>query len=174
MQSKFKTFDICQIAFGAVVISICAWIMIPTAVPFTLQTFGIFTVLKLLGGKKGFFSVLLYLIMGTVGLPVFSGFTGGPGVLVSVTGGYLIGFLLMAAIYWFLLSNFNCKDNIALAIGLVICYVFGSLWLAVIYGGVNMFAKALYVGVLPFIVPDVIKMIFAHTVAKMFRKHMRF
>lgn len=177
MKSKSNALDICQIAMGAIIITICAWIMIPTAVPFTLQTFGIFTVLLIFGGKKGFLSVCLYILMGLIGIPVFSGFAAGPAVFMSVTGGYLIGFVLMALFYWFLSACISGKKHIrivALIIGLVLCYLFGSVWLASIYGGPEMFYKALTVGVIPFIIPDIVKLVLAVTVSKMISKHMRF
>lgn len=177
MSRNSRALDICQIAMGAVIITICAWIMLPTAVPFTLQTFGIFTVLLVFGGKKGFFSVCLYFFMGIIGLPVFTGFAAGPGVLLSVTGGYLIGFILMALLYWIFscfISNKEKAKIVALVIGLILCYIFGSVWLAFLYGGPEMFYKAFMVGVVPFIVPDAVKLLTALMVSKMIRKHIRF
>lgn len=76
--------------------AICAWISIPTAVPFTLQTFAVFLVTGLLGLKCGTLSVLVYLLLGAVGLPVFTGFKGGIGALLGTTGGYLVGFVFIA------------------------------------------------------------------------------
>lgn len=177
MKSRSKAADICQIAMGAIIITVCAWIMIPTAVPFTLQTFGIFMVLLLFGGKKGFISVCLYILMGLIGVPVFSGFAAGPAVLVSVTGGYIIGFVVMTLFYWFLCSCISRKKNIkiiALVMGLVLCYMFGSIWLSFVYGGPNMFYKSLVVGVLPFVIPDIVKLLVAIAASKMISKHMRF
>ena len=73
---KFSTRDLCFCAIGAALIAVCAWISIPADVPFTLQTFAIFTVCGLLGGKRGTVSVLVYLLLGAVGAPVFAGFRG--------------------------------------------------------------------------------------------------
>ena len=64
---KFSTRDLCFCAIGAALIAVCAWISIPADVPFTLQTFAIFTVCGLLGGKRGTVSVLVYLLLGAVG-----------------------------------------------------------------------------------------------------------
>lgn len=177
MRNKSRALDICQIAMGAIVITLCAWITIPTAVPFTLQTLGIFTVLQLFGGRKGFLSICLYILMGVIGLPVFSGFAGGPAVLLNVTGGYLIGFLIMALVYRIftrLIKNKRSLEIVALVIGLLICYVCGSIWLAYIYGGPEMLRKAFSVGVLPFILPDIIKLVLSRTIAKLVGKHIRF
>ena len=80
---KINTKDMVRIALFAVVIAICSWLSIPAAVPFTLQTFGIFLTVAVLGGKRGTMAVTLYLLMGIVGIPVFAGFTGGVGRLFS-------------------------------------------------------------------------------------------
>ena len=93
---KFSTRDLCFCAIGAALIAVCAWISIPAEVPFTLQTFAIFAVCGLLGGRRGTVSVLVYLLLGAVGLPVFSGFRGGLGALLGTTGGYILGFLALA------------------------------------------------------------------------------
>ena len=95
---KFSTRDLCFCAIGAALIAVCAWISIPADVPFTLQTFAIFTVCGLLGGRRGTVSVLVYLLLGAVGAPVFAGFRGGFASLIGTTGGYLVGFILLALI----------------------------------------------------------------------------
>ena len=83
--TKMKTLDMAYIGLFAVVIAICSWISIPTVVPFTLQTFAVFLAVAVLGGKRGTLSVIVYVLLGAVGLPVFSGFKGGIGVLLNTT-----------------------------------------------------------------------------------------
>ena len=95
-----KTRDIAYIAFFAVVIAVCSWISIPTVVPFTLQTFAVFLTMGVLGGKRGTLAVLVYILMGTLGIPVFSGFTGGIGIIAGTTGGYIVGFIFSALLMW--------------------------------------------------------------------------
>ena len=95
-----KTLNLVYIALAAVLITLCSWIQIPTVVPFTMQTFAIFCVLSLLGGRRGTAAILLYLILGTAGLPVFAQFTSGPGILLGTTGGYLTGFLFLGLFSW--------------------------------------------------------------------------
>ena len=91
--NTLKTRDLTLIALFAALIAICAWLTVPMPdVPFTMQTFGVFAALLLLGGKRGTLSILLYLLLGAAGLPVFSGFRGGIGSLLGTTGGYLVGF----------------------------------------------------------------------------------
>ena len=149
-----------QIALFAAIIAICSWIQIPLTVPFTLQTFAVFCTLGILGGKNGTISVLLYIILGAVGVPVFAGFSGGVGVLLGTTGGYIIGFLFTALLYWVITHFFGDKLPvmiIAMALGLVVCYAFGTAWFMLVYarttGAVGLMT-ALGWCVFPFILPD--------------------
>ena len=87
VKHPMKTRDVAYIGMFAALMAICSWISIPTTVPFTLQTMGVFTAVGLLGGKRGTTAVLVYILMGAIGLPVFSGFTGGMGILFGSTGG---------------------------------------------------------------------------------------
>ena len=74
---KLKTIDLTLCGIFAALLAICAWITIPfAAVPFTLQTFCVFAALGLLGGKRGTIAIAVYLLLGAVGVPVFSGFQG--------------------------------------------------------------------------------------------------
>ena len=84
---KSKAYDLVLIALFAALMALCAWVTVPYAVPFTMQTFGVFLALLLLGGKRGTICMAVYLLLGAVGLPVFSGFRGGVGALVGSTGG---------------------------------------------------------------------------------------
>ena len=92
--------NLVYMALGAVLIALCSWITIPTAVPFTMQTFAVFFILSALGGKQGTVTILVYIALGAVGIPVFSQFGAGPGVLLGNTGCYILGFLAMGIFYW--------------------------------------------------------------------------
>ena len=126
MTNKFKTIDMVYIAVFAVLIAICSWISIPTTVPFTLQTFAVFLAVGVLGGKRGSLSVLIYILLGAVGIPVFAGFSGGFGVLLGQTGGYIVGFLFSALLMYIvplftlliatLLSNYISENELIRAI----------------------------------------------------------
>lgn len=161
----------------AVLIAVCSWLSIPSAVPFTMQTFGVCLTLLLLGGKGGTAAVLVYLFMGTIGLPVFHGFTGGLGVLMSPSGGFLLGFAAMAGAYWIIThvsKNKPFSKAVGIAAGMTVCYFAGTLWFAVLYtegtGTVNVGA-VLGVCVLPFIVPDMIKILLAFYLTKRIHRH---
>lgn len=161
---RFSSLDLVYIALAAALISICSWISIPTVVPFTLQTFAIFCILSLLGGRRGTLAILLYLILGAVGLPVFSRFTAGPGVLFGNTGGYLLGFLLTGLCYWLMISLLGKKlwvEIIACLIGMFLYYAFGTAWFMIVYArtsGAIGLKTALSLCVLPFLIPDLIKL----------------
>ena len=100
VSTRENTRDMIYIAMFAIIIAICSWISVPATVPFTLQTFGVFVTVGVLGGKRGSLSVLVYLLLGVIGVPVFAGFSGGLGVLLGSTGGYIIGLLFSALIMW--------------------------------------------------------------------------
>ena len=170
---KLKVLDMAYIAIGAVLIAICSWINIPTQVPFTLQTFAVFFVLMLLGGERGTISIIIYILLGAVGVPVFAGFSAGIGILFGNTGGYILGFIFIGLIYILFTRVFKMKNIffkvLALVIGLAICYAFGSIWFMHIYirdsGEVGLFAVLGWC-VFPFIIPDLIKMALAVIIAK--------
>ena len=133
---KFSTRDLCFCAIGAALIAVCAWISIPADVPFTLQTFAIFAVCGLLGGKRGTVSVLVYLLLGAVGAPVFAGFRGGFAALIGTTGGYLVGFILLALIIAFAQARWGLGQWVfvlSAAVGLLVCYAFGTAWFLIVY-----------------------------------------
>ena len=84
---RSKTYDMVYIAVFAVLMAICSWISIPATVPFTLQTFAVFLTVGVLGGKRGSMAVLIYILLGAIGIPVFAGFYGGVVPLLGNTGG---------------------------------------------------------------------------------------
>ncbi|MCR4748603.1 MAG: biotin transporter BioY [Lachnospiraceae bacterium] len=178
-RQNLKTLNLVYIAIGAALIVICSWISIPTAVPFTLQTFAVFLLLLLLGGKRGTLSVIVYILLGLVGLPVFAGFSGGPGVLLGSTGGYIIGFIFMGLIHICaskFFENNSLAEVISLIIGLIVCYAFGSVWFMYIYmrdTGEVGFVTVLLWCVIPFIVPDLIKLALAFLISKRVKRYIK-
>lgn len=150
----------------AALIAVCAWLSVPVGqIAVTMQTFGVFLTLLLMGGKKGTLACGVYLLLGAVGLPVFSGFQGGPGVLLGPTGGYLLGFLLLALCYWLLQKKLGQLP--ALLLGLLLCYGCGTAWFYWMYGG-GLWAVLMNC-VIPYLIPDGIKLLLAVTVRKRLR-----
>lgn len=146
---------------------ICAWLSVPLGdMAFTMQTFGIFLALLCLGGKWGTVSILIYLLLGAAGIPVFSGFRGGIGALAGVTGGYLWGFLLSGLTYWALERWGKC---LAAAAALAVCYLCGSLWFLFWSGG--GLGWILLRCVVPYILPDTLKLVLAFRLSRRFPKN---
>ena len=175
--SKSKTYDLVYIGVFAVLMAVCSWISIPTAVPFTLQTFGVFMAVGVLGGKKGTASVGLYLLLGVLGVPVFAGMTGGIGVLLGTTGGYIIGFFFSALVMWAmekLPGKRSVIQVISMIIGLLVCYTFGTLWFMMVYmknqGAVGLMTVLGWC-VIPFIIPDILKIVLAYGLSRMLKKY---
>lgn len=170
-----KTKDITYIAISAALIAICSWVSIPFPVPVTLQTLGVFLVVGLIGGKRGFLAVLIYILAGAVGVPVFSGFKGGLAVLFGSTGGYIIGFLFAAGVIWIATHFFGQRTAVlavSMSIGLIICYITGTLWfmLVILRSAEPMsFAAVIGKSVLPFIIPDIIKIFIALRLIKVLK-----
>ena len=163
MANSSKVLSLTYMALGAALITICSWITIPTTIPFTLQTFAVCLMAGLLGPARGTLSLLVFLFMGMVGLPVFSGFKGGIGSLLGTTGGYLIGFIFTALIVGYLTEKTGNKPVITALVmifGIAVCYVFGTAWFMFVYvRGTGPVGLGTVMGwcVLPFIIPDIIK-----------------
>lgn len=176
---KSKAYDLVLIALFAALMALCAWVTIPYAVPFTMQTFGVFLALLLLGGKRGTICMAVYLLLGAVGLPVFSGFRGGVGALVGSTGGYLVGFIVSALLMW-ALSGFARKSRwtlaASMALSLAACYAFGTAWFVIVSvraGKAMTVGAALSMCVLPYIVPDAAKLWLACVLARRLKKFVK-
>ena len=97
-KNRNKILSIVYIGVSAALIAICSWIQIPLTVPITLQTMGVCLVSGLLGLKRGTLATLVYIVLGAIGIPVFAGFSGGMGVILGSTGGYIVGFIFTALI----------------------------------------------------------------------------
>ena len=164
-----------MIAQCAAVMAVCSWIAIPAAVPFTMQTFGVFLTVGLLGGRNGTVSVLVYLLLGAAGLPVFSGFTGGIGHMLGPTGGYMVGFVFSALIMWLFERVFGRNRKIlvlSMIAGILVCYAFGTAWFMILYtkesGSIGLLT-ALTWCVFPYMIPDALKILLAADLTRRLR-----
>lgn len=143
-------------------------------VPISFTNLAIYLTVYVLGMKAGTISYLVYLLVGFAGLPVFSGFTGGVGKLAGPTGGYLVGFIFMVVIAGWMIDHFQGKYMIhvlGMVIGTMVCYVFGTIWLAGQLG--ISFTAGLGVGVIPYLPGDAAKIILAVLVGPKLRKEIR-
>ncbi|MDO4466758.1 MAG: biotin transporter BioY [Bacillota bacterium] len=170
-----NTKDMAYISIFSIFIALCSWISIPTTIPFTLQTFGVFITCLVLGGKKGTLSILLYILLGCIGIPVFANFSSGFGVLLGSTGGYIIGFLATGLIMWFF-ERYSSKPWVvwlSMILGLIACYAIGTVWFMVVYAkntGAIGLMSVLGWCVFPFIIPDFIKIVLAKVLANRLEK----
>lgn len=127
-------------------------------VPISLTNFAVYIAVYLLGTKRGMISYTIYMLIGLVGLPVFSNFSAGPAKFFGPTGGYIIGFLFMALVAGLFVNNSKNKfvmHVVGMILGTIVCYAFGTAWLA--YQAGMTFKAALMAGVIPFIPGDLVK-----------------
>lgn len=175
-KSKRTVLSIAYTALGAALMAVCAWVTVPFTVPFTLQTFAVFASAGILGWKRGVASVLIYMAIGVLGAPVFSGFRAGPGVLLGTTGGYIVGFVFTALIVGLAVDKLGAKLPmliISMVLGLAVCYLFGTVWFVQVYArkvGEMGFASALMTCVVPYLAPDAAKIAVAALIVPRLRK----
>lgn len=180
--SSLSVIDIALIPLFSAIIALCAWITVPIpGIPFTMQVFGVFASLAVLGAKKGLISIIVYILLGAVGVPVFSGFNGGIGVLLGATGGYIIGFMVSAGAYLLLTQIIKNESRTAMFLKMacshVFCYLFGSVWYLIFYtkntGHIGFFS-VLMACVIPYIIPDLAKIALAVFLGGEVKKRVKF
>ena len=178
---KFRAKDMAYIAVFTALLAVCAWISVPMpwGVSYTLQTMGVFLAVGVLGGKRGTLAVLVYLLLGAVGVPVFSGFRGGAAALLGTTGGYIAGFLFSALVMWVMERLLGKKLTVlalSMVVGLAVCYAFGTAWYMVVYtqaSGPVALGTVLGWCVTPFILPDLVKIALALLLTARLRPHVK-
>lgn len=174
---KGKTATLALIGLMAAITCIIGPFSIPlpfNLVPISLTNLVICFTMYILGMKKGTISYCIYLLLGLVGLPVFSGFTGGAGKLLGPTGGYLIGFIFLALISGFFIDKWGNNMLLCMTgmiVGEAVMYLFGTAWLA--YQAHMSFGAALWAGVIPFLPGDFIKIVLAMIVGPQIRNRLK-
>ena len=145
-------------------IAVCSWITVPIIpeIPFTMQTFAVFFALEFVGGKRGAVSTFVYIALGAVGAPVFSGFRGGLGHLAGPTGGYIVGFLASCAVFWVFEKRMEKRAILhicVLALSMIACYALGTAWFMI--QTKLPLGASLVKCVIPYIAPDAVKIALA-------------
>lgn len=173
-----KTAALTQSGLLIAIMAVCSWISIPlpgTGVPINLATFAVILTGLLLGSRKGASATAVFLLLGAVGIPVFAGFTGGLGILAGPTGGYLIGYVFLAAFAGLASPIGHVRSTkryiLAVIAGEAVLYLLGTLWFIHLTG--TGFAAAMAACVIPFIPGDVAKMILAWILACRLAKFLR-
>lgn len=158
-KSRISVKDMAFVAMFAALIAVCSMISIPIGeVPVTLQTFGVCLAAAMLGRRRGILSVLIYILLGAVGVPVFAGFKGGFGVLAGPTGGYIAGFLLTALIIGTAADKWGRKAlplTLSMVLGVLLCYAVGTAWFMIVTK--MHLGESLLLCVVPFLIPDGVK-----------------
>lgn len=142
-----------------------------STVPISGATFAVYLCAGLLGTKLGVLSVLIYILLGFIGIPVFAGWSSGPGVVFGPAGGYVIGYLVIAAFVGIFVEKYGNKLRtmvLGMALGTIGCYTIGTIWM-----GLQLqldIKAALLAGVIPFIPGDIVKIVMASAILIPVRK----
>ncbi len=184
MQKKNVTKNICHIGLFVAILFISAWLSfkMPGGISVSLQTFSIFLACGVLGLRKGFLCVFSYVLLGFFGLPAFTGFSGGPGVFMTPSGGYIVGFLFSALFAGAFSDLSKHRDGKARMrwlmfgyfLGLLVCYFFGTVWFVYYCQEAHRYmtvGSALLICVAPYFLPDLIKIFFSAYVTVKMEKH---
>lgn len=183
-KSKYSVEGMCRTAIFTAVLAVLAQISIPMAggVPVTLQTFAVVLSGIVLGGRGGAMACIVYLVLGLVGVPVFSGFKGGPGVLLGPTGGFIISFPVMA--YFAGMASNRAVRSVSggtvfwskvflagLMPGMIFNYAAGAVWFDLVTGSGIMAAVTACIA--PFVINDLIKLTAAGITGIILRKRLK-
>lgn len=185
---KTTTLDICYMALFVAIITICSWISFPVgALKYTLQVLGVLLCGGLLGWKRGTAAVFVYILLGAVGVPVFSNFTSG--LFASPTSGYIVGFLFTALVTGLGYKTEYKSENkvkayfINLAVhvgfmvlGVALCYAFGTAWFLIFkLTGDNAVSIGYAIGVcvVPYLWFDAIKILLAAVLIDRLKKFVK-
>jgi biotin transport system substrate-specific component len=172
---KITTKNIILGSLFAALTAIFSQISIPltfTPVPINLATVAVFIAGGLLGAKLGAISQLVYVIIGAIGVPVFANFTGGFGIVVGPTGGYIAGYIIAAIIVGVIvkkLGNSIYSYIVSMGVGIIGCYFIGTAWF--MYLTQSGLIEALLMCVVPFLIGDILKIILSALLVKKLKKY---
>lgn len=172
-KERNKVYPLAMTAVMTAVTCVLAPMAIPIGpVPISFTNLAIYISLYTLGWKRGTLSYLVYVLIGAVGVPVFSGFSGGLGKLFGPTGGYIIGFIPMAVLAGLVIDKYRNRgvQMAAMIVGTAVCYAFGTAWFCVVMD--STVSAALAMCVFPFIPGDLAKMVIAMLVGPMIRSRL--
>ena len=174
-KGPFSVYNLVLIAIFVVLITVCTWITIPVgSIPFTLQTFAVFVTGGLLGAKRGTIAVIVYILLGIIGVPVFSAFSSGivkfiPNTETGMTGGYIVGFVFTTIIIGIFKNIASGKDTkrkalfmgAGMVVGDIVCLAFGTIWFWLFNPMHLGLVASIASCVVPFIIPEIVKIIVA-------------
>lgn len=170
MNKKIK--DIAIISVAAAMICVVSPVSIPIGdIPISLATFIIYLIAAIIGPKKGTISAFVYILVGIIGVPVFSNYRAGISVIVGVTGGYIVGYIPLALLTGIFI--YKCKGKIwmypiGMILGTIVCYFIGTVWY--MFNTNNNLISSLLVCVVPFLLFDLIKIVLSSVLAYLMNK----
>ena len=171
-EKKFTVYQLCFMALMAAVTCILAPLSIPIGpIPISLTNLVVYFTVYVIGLKAGTCSYCLYVLLGVVGLPVFSGYVGGPAKIAGPTGGYIVGYIVCAWVTGIIVKYTKGKIYqiaLAMVVGVALCYVLGTIWFMILSG--NPLKVSLGFCVFPFLPGDAIKIILASTISAKLRQ----
>lgn len=172
--SRITTKAVIATGMFAAILSVLSIIQIPmpTGVPITLQTFAVAFCGYVLGWRRGGAAALIYLVIGAVGVPVYAGMTSGPGMLFGATGGFIFGFVPMAALCGLGMGKgFRGKPLVLGISGLFLCHLLGALQFGLVTG--NGILESLLIASVPYLIKDVLSVAGAWIAAAAVRRALR-
>ena len=173
--SRGKIYTMSMIAVMTAVTCVLAPMAIPlpfSPVPISLTNLVLYFSAYLLGWKRASVSYIVYMLIGMVGVPVFSGFAGGLGKLAGPTGGYIVGFLPMVAIAGLVIEGTHNRllQILGMILGTAVCYALGTAWFC--FSMDTQVRAALGLCVIPYLPGDFLKMLAAMAVGPMIRSRL--
>lgn len=179
MEKKFFTVqNMTLMAVFVALMAVCSWISLTFGqITFTLQTFAVFVTVGLLGTKRGTLSVVVYILLGAVGVPVFAGFSGGLATIAGYLGGFIIGFIPEALIIGLATELIKTKNEaakiavlaVSMFIGDAVCFLLGGIWFKHVLSVDWKYTFAMSMA--PYIIPDLVKIILATIIVNRVKKY---
>ncbi len=170
MSNKYsKTSQLIYVAFGVALLTVCGWISVPSPIPFTLQILGVFVLSGVLGAKLSLLCILCHILLGLIGLPVFSSFKNGSAAIFSPTGGYILGFVLASLIVGFSAQRIGRKSLpliLSMTAAILVCYSCEFVWFKLLYAQSERGVDILKILVLPFLPADICKVMVSSYLVK--------
>jgi len=162
-KEKNLLLDVFMVLFSVVFLALMANIRVPLwPVPITMQTFGVFLIAFFFGSRKGFLSIMAYVLAGVVGFGVFAGYKSGMAAIMGPTGGYIVGFLGAAFVVGYMIEKGYGRTKksvlLCMVVGNLVIYLFGIIGLRLFFADFT-WLKILSVGLFPFLIGDGIKIL---------------
>lgn len=173
MKLSLKDLITCGIFVAVIAVLAQISIVLPfSPIPFTMQVFGVCLVATILGRKKGFITLMVYILLGSIGIPVFAAYSSGPTALFGKTGGFILAFPLMALLIGYVSEKYRKTPYVigSMILALILCYAIGTIYFSFITK--IPIQKAVIFTVIPYIPLDLVKVVMASLIGVQVRKRL--